>query len=113
MDRTATPPVLTDDMLKSKGRKMETPEEKIEHTEENSVLIKDIIVAVVSIPEGIVIKCDFRNREQAANIMLNINMAIADKIREYDRKAAELNKSKIIQPKGQFRNGVNRLLGRK
>ena len=78
---------------------MENPnpqEPKIERTEENSVLIKDLIVCVANTEHGPAVMTKFSHRQEAVNMMVNLNMEITKKILEYDKKHIVPAKGGII-----------------
>ena len=91
---------------------METPnpqsESKPEYNADTAVLIKDLIVCVARTEKGPAIMSSFQNRLEASQIMLNINIEIVDKIKEFDRA-----KNRIVLAKGGIINAVrNRIVGR-
>jgi len=83
-------------------------EPKVEHTEDNSVLIKDIVLCIARTDKGPAVMSHFSSKQEAVNMMLAINIEIVNKIKEFDKAAHR------IEP---ARHGIinavrNRLIGR-
>ena len=80
---------------------MESPnpsnEVKPEYNENTAILIKDLIVCVAKTESGTAIMTRFSHRQEAVNMMVNLNMEITKKILDYDKK-------NIIPAKGGILN---------
>ena len=83
----------------------ETPKEepKVERTEENSVLIKDIVVAIARTEQGPAILITPVNRQELIMAKGEMEFAIIRTLAILEKKAEE-KRSGIIQPKGNIMN---------
>lgn len=61
------------------------PESKPEYNENTAILLKDLIVCVARSPQGPAIMSSFQSRQEAVNIMCNVNIEIVNKIQEFDK----------------------------